>query len=103
MGKAVVRIWTEEDRDLALRYVSKAPVSTEITFLHRRRSEPQSRRMWVMLKDISEQVDWYGHRLTDEDWKDIFTASLRGERVVPGIDGGSSVSASARRRCPSRS
>ena len=88
MGKAVITILTPEDRDLAHRYVSKAPETTEITFLHRKRSDAQNRRLWPMLQDVSRQVDWYGRRLTDEDWKDMFTASMRGERVVPGIDGG---------------
>lgn len=43
--------------------------------------------MWAMLGDVSEQVDWYGKKLTPEDWKTVFTASLRNTRVVPTIDG----------------
>jgi hypothetical protein len=41
-----------------------------------------------MLSDISNQVDWYGQKLTPENWKDVFTAALRRSKVVPGIDGG---------------
>ncbi|KAB0668966.1 recombination protein NinB [Oryzomonas sagensis] len=52
------------------------------------RNLEQNARMWAMLTDISEQVDWYGQRLTKEDWKDVFTASLKRLKVVPGIDGG---------------
>ncbi len=44
--------------------------------------------MWAHLADISEQVEWYGHKLSPEDWKHVFTAALRRYRVVPGIDGG---------------
>jgi hypothetical protein len=44
--------------------------------------------MWAMLADISKQVDWYGEKLSAEDWKDVFTAALRKCRVVPGLDGG---------------
>jgi hypothetical protein len=44
--------------------------------------------MWAMLADISKQVDWYGEKLSAEDWKDVFTASLRKAKVVPGLDGG---------------
>lgn len=88
MGRTVVTILTPEDRDLAHRYVAQAPETTEVTFLHRKRTDPQNRRMWPMLQDISRQVVWYGQKLSDEDWKDVFTASLRGERIVPGIDGG---------------
>lgn len=53
-----------------------------------RRSDAQNRRLWAMLRDISSQVDWYGQKLTDEEWKDVFTASLKRTKVVPGLDGG---------------
>lgn len=53
-----------------------------------KRSDAQNRRLWAMLRDISEQVNWHGNRLTDEEWKDVFTAALKRQRVVPGLDGG---------------
>lgn len=53
-----------------------------------KRSDPQNRRMWAMLHDISEQVNWHGNSLTDEEWKDVFTAALKRQKVVPGLDGG---------------
>lgn len=52
------------------------------------RSLAQNRRLWAMLTDVSLQVEWYGQRLSAEDWKAIFTAALRKSRAVPGIDGG---------------
>lgn len=52
------------------------------------RSSAQNRRLWAMLTDISNQVDWYGRKLSQEDWKHIFTAALSKQDVVPGIDGG---------------
>lgn len=52
------------------------------------RSNEQNRRLWAMLTDISRQVDWYGQKLSPEDWKNLFTASLKKTRAVPGIDGG---------------
>lgn len=52
------------------------------------RSSAQNRRLWSMLTDISQQVDWYGQKLSPEDWKHVFTASLKKQRAVPGIDGG---------------
>lgn len=51
------------------------------------RSLEQNKRLWAMLSDISEQVDWYGRKLTPEDWKHVFTASLRKLDVVPNLDG----------------
>lgn len=41
-----------------------------------------------MLRNISRQVDWYGQKLSDEDWKHIFSASVEKQRAVPGLDGG---------------
>jgi hypothetical protein len=52
------------------------------------RSLEQNARMWAMLTDVSRQVVWYGRKLTPEDWKHVFTASLTKQEVVPGIDGG---------------
>lgn len=53
-----------------------------------KRSNAQNRRLWAMLTDVSQQVEWYGQTLSPEDWKHIFTASLQKTRAVPGIDGG---------------
>lgn len=52
------------------------------------RSLEQNKRLWAMLTDISRQVNWYGQTLTPEEWKDCFTAALKKQKVVPGIDGG---------------
>lgn len=51
------------------------------------RTLEQNDRMWTMLRSISQQVDWYGQKLSPDDWKDMFTASLRKQRVVPSLDG----------------
>ena len=53
-----------------------------------KRSDAQNRRLRAMLADISAQVDWYGQKLTSEEWKDVFSASLKRTKVVPGLDGG---------------
>jgi hypothetical protein len=52
------------------------------------RSLEQNSRLWAMLDEISEQVDWYGRKLTPEEWKHVFTAALKKQDVVPGLDGG---------------
>jgi len=53
-----------------------------------KRSDAQNRRLWAMLGEVSKQVDWYGQKMSAEDWKTMFTAALKRERVVPGINGG---------------
>lgn len=50
------------------------------------RSLEQNARMWAMLSDIAAQVDWHGKKLGAEDWKAVFTASLKGMNVVPNLD-----------------
>ena len=52
------------------------------------RSLSQNARLWAILTDVSEQVEWYGRKLTPDDWKHVFTAALSKQDVVPGIDGG---------------
>jgi len=52
------------------------------------RSLEQNSRLWALLTDVSKQVDWYGNKLTPDEWKDVFTAALKKEKVVPGINGG---------------
>lgn len=52
------------------------------------RSLEQNRMMWANLEDIAQQVVWYGVKLTKEEWKDVLTAALKKQKVVPGIEGG---------------
>lgn len=52
------------------------------------RSTAQNRMLWSCLHDIAAQVDWHGQKLDEEAWKDMATAALKRQRVVPGIDGG---------------
>lgn len=52
------------------------------------RSLQQNARLWGMLNDISQQVDWYGRKLSPENWKHVFSAALKKQDVVPGLDGG---------------
>ncbi|HBN7750273.1 TPA: recombination protein NinB, partial [Pseudomonas aeruginosa] len=50
--------------------------------------DAQNRRMWAMLRDISQQVEWYGRKLDDESWKHVFSAAVQQQDAVPGINGG---------------
>lgn len=58
-----------------------------------KRSLEQNDRMWAMLTEISQQLEWVVdgalRKLAPEEWKDILTAGLKREqRVAQGIDGG---------------
>jgi len=52
------------------------------------RSLNQNRMMWANLEDIAQQVTWYGVKLAKDEWKDVLTAALKKQKVVPGIEGG---------------
>lgn len=57
------------------------------------RTIEQNKKMWDMLRDVSEQVPWQVdgkiEKLTPDEWKDMFTAALKKhQRVAAGIDGG---------------
>ena len=94
MPRAVVQIKGQADRNLIARWamdVQNVPAGTTVEFRAPRRSLDQNALMWSLLGQISKQVDWYGQKLSSEDWKDVLTASLRRTRVVPGIDAGTFV------------
>lgn len=81
--QGITHVWTECVKPMLMaghRLVMEVKPET--------RSSAQNRRLWAMLTDISNQVDWYGRKLSQEDWKHIFTAALSKQDVVPGIDGG---------------
>ena len=59
----------------------------ELRIKPEKRSSEQNARMWAMLGDVSKQVEWYGKKLSPEDWKHVFSASLRKLQVVPNLDG----------------
>lgn len=75
-------------RGFACRAVQSAPEGYVAIIRERTRSLEQNARMWAQLEDISRQVDWYGQRLSKEEWKDVFSAALKRQKVVPGLDGG---------------
>jgi hypothetical protein len=76
-------------RQNALREVSEAPEGYRVEIKPARRSLEQNSHLWAVMSDISEQVDWYGQKLSPEDWKHILTAGLKREqRMAPGINGG---------------
>ena len=60
----------------------------EVVVREETRSTEQNRRLWAMLNEVAAQVVWHGQKLSPEDWKHIFSASLKKQRAVPSLDGG---------------
>lgn len=60
----------------------------EVDIRPERRSTEQNSKLWAMLGEVSKQVVWHSQRLTPEEWKHVFSAALKKQKVVPGLDGG---------------
>lgn len=75
-------------RERAAAFAHEAPEGWRCEFKEPRRSLEQNARMWAMLGEVSRQVDWHGQKLEPGEWKDVFSAALKQQKVVPGIDGG---------------
>lgn len=58
-----------------------------LTLAPETRSLKQNAVLWARLTDVSEQVEWYGKKLSQADWKHVFSSSLAKLKVVPNIDG----------------
>jgi hypothetical protein len=88
MTRAVLILRNKADREKAAAWCRNAPDGTRLELKAARRSIEQNSLLWQRLTELAHQVDWYGQKLSAEDWKDVMSASLRKARVVPGIDGG---------------
>ena len=86
MAKQLFILTHDMARQRAVEAVRSAPAGFSVTVSEPKRSLDANARMWAMLADVSQQVEWYGKRLTSEDWKHVFTASLRKLTVVPNLD-----------------
>ncbi|ARL91001.1 recombination protein NinB [Burkholderia pseudomallei] len=86
--RQIFRLVHPTARQLASKACINAPDGYVAEIKPRTRSLDQNAKMWAMLADISRQVDWYGQKLTSEEWKDVLTAALKKQKVVPGLDGG---------------
>lgn len=90
--KAKIKIVSESVRSSAIAIIRDLPLDhvhvVSISEYKSTRNLEQNARMWAMLSDVSSQVVWHGNKLTKEEWKDVFTASLKQQKVVPGIEGG---------------
>lgn len=84
----IFRLVHAEARRRAAQAVASAPDGFIVKISEPTRTTEQNSLLWPLLSEISRQVDWYGQKLTEDEWKDVFTASLKQQKVVPGLDGG---------------
>ncbi len=72
--------------DMSSRGLKAGPVV--ITLGREARTDEQNDKQWPMLRDISNQVEWFGQKHSPDDWKDILSAAWKGQKLVPGVNGG---------------
>lgn len=88
MSKQTFRLVHEIARRNAISAVARAQYGMIVEIKLATRTVLQNARLWAMLTDISRQVEWHGLKLSPEDWKHVFSAGLKKQRAVPGLDGG---------------
>ncbi|MBA4822452.1 recombination protein NinB [Pantoea ananatis] len=92
MEKMTFLLRNSSIRQNCITAIQQLPTDTDkplqVTIQEDTRSLAQNRMLWACLHDVSSQVVWYGKKLDSESWKHIFSASLKGQETVPGINGG---------------
>lgn len=88
MSKRIWKLTGEVAKKAACREILAAPEGYIVTLAEPTRTLDQNSLLWPLLTDVSKQVDWYGNKLTADEWKDVFSAALKKQKVVPGLDGG---------------
>ncbi|MGC8534881.1 MAG: recombination protein NinB [Rhizomicrobium sp.] len=89
--RAIFFLRSPEIRERVCAFIRSAPDGYRVEIKEQKRTLDQNAKLWPMLQDVSAQVEWYGQKLSPDDWKDVFSASLRRARVVPGLDAGTFV------------
>lgn len=88
---------SESVKQSAINYIRSLPVDYKrpmvLDIKEPSRTLGQNRKMWPLLKDLSDQVIWFGNRYDSDDWKDLITALVaktkkQEQRMAPGLDGG---------------
>jgi hypothetical protein len=74
-------------RQRAIDAVRNAADGMVVTVAEPTRNLEQNAALWAILSEVSEHVVWHGRKLSPEDWKHVFTASLKRMDVVPNLEG----------------
>ena len=79
---------TPAEKARAKAWIDKATQGWSIEFRAPIRSTDQNRRLWAFLDDIAAQQKWEGKKRSSEAWKDLFSACLKTQEIVRGLEGG---------------
>lgn len=80
----------------AINFIRELPVDAKrpliLDIKEMTRTLEQNKKMWPLLKDLSDQVVWFGNKYDSDDWKDLITALVAKSKTRaahgPGLDGG---------------
>ena len=90
-NKKIFKLISENVKENLISFIRSLPTDSKnplvVCIQEMTRTLEQNARMWATLTDISEQVVWHGLKLTPEEWKHVFTATLKGQKTVPNLDG----------------
>ena len=51
-------------------------------------TEQQRNTLNAACGDLAKQIEWHGFRLSKDDWRHMLSGTIRGWRMMPGIDRG---------------
>lgn len=88
MSKHIYQLTSPQARNSAKAMIGYVPDNYVCEIKESTRTTEQNSLLWPLLTEISNSVDWYGKKLTPDEWKSVFSASLKQQKVVPGLDGG---------------
>lgn len=85
--KQIFRLVHQQARDNACKAIGYAQDGYVVTVTEPTRTLEQNSALWPLLGEISKQVKWHGVKLTSEEWKEVFSAILHGQKSVPNLEG----------------
>jgi hypothetical protein len=91
MDRSTFVLWSPTDRQRAVQAVSRLTHGWRVEIKAPKRTVDQNSKLWAMLTEVSEQVEWAGKVRTPTEWKDLFTGAVKvaaGLEAVPGLEGG---------------
>ena len=90
MSKHRLTLRNGEEKARVRAWLDRCPVGQgwRVEFLPPVRSLDQNARLWAFLDDIAAQKEWDGKKRSADAWKDLFTAALRQQEIVRGLEGG---------------
>ena len=83
----IFRLAHQEARNRASQACQEAPDGYVVRIRKPTRTLEQNAALWPLLEEIAAQVNWHGSKLSEEEWKDVFSATLKGQKTVPNLDG----------------